>query len=120
MDVPPGIRYLVEQSPRVLAPPISVYIFISLIEAYIGLLAPRWVVVLLLLLSPPGALTVNVLYAQYLDQRNATAAGAILAPRAPDRTPGGFQTLLNEVRNAESGYIGKLTLCKRHSLVETS
>lgn len=114
MDIPPGIRYLLEQSPRILAPPISAYIFISLIEAYIGLLTPRWAVVLFLSLSLPGALTVKVLYTQYLEQRDATAAGAILAPRTPDRSPGAYRTLLNEMRNAESGYIGKS--CKFDSL----
>lgn len=119
MEVPPGIRYLAQQSPRILSPPIALYIFIYLVEAYTGFQTPRWALTGLLLLSIPAALTVKVWHAQYLDQRDATAVGAILTPRTPDRSPGGFQTLLKEMRNAESGYIGELCLYYYNSLGQT-
>lgn len=107
MELPPGIRYLAQYSHRILAPPASVFILNSVCQTNLHAEAPKWVLLLIYLLSFPVALTVTVLYDDYKIHRMAAACGAVVPVDQGDGSPGRIKTVLNASHIFEDKYLGK-------------
>lgn len=113
MELPPGIVFIVYNLPRILLPPALAYSGIRIWDIVFAIPFPEWLRIPLYLFSLPLALTCSVFYADWRDRRQAALHGAVLAPRATSRWPGGLDTLARNVQNFRSGYMGmsKWTIC---------
>ncbi|KAH7888187.1 cytochrome P450 [Phlebopus sp. FC_14] len=107
MELPPGIVYLAYNLHRILLPPAVTYAGVRVCSLIFDSSVPRWLQIVLYLLSLPLALTCNVFYTELRDRRQAALQGAVLAPRVASKWPGGLDTLrsLRDVRN--SNYMGE-------------
>ncbi|KAJ7614903.1 cytochrome P450 [Roridomyces roridus] len=81
--IPPGLIYLSKQIPRILAPAASCYLARIILYRFCDIAIPTWLAVLAYIFSGPLVLTVFVQYYIWKDRREASAAGAVLAPNLP-------------------------------------
>ncbi|KAJ7168966.1 cytochrome P450 [Mycena filopes] len=98
MPLPPGIVYLAQQLPRLLAPPLAVYAAKLIAELRFGAVIPTWTVATACVLSGPVFLTVIVQYRLYVVRREAAALGAVIAPAVPNWI-GGINMLFSNQEN---------------------
>ncbi len=63
-----------------------------------------------MLFSIPFVLTLRILWDDLSIRIEAKRAGAILAPKVPDRSPGGIATLIRTAKIVKGGYLGKYLL----------
>lgn len=101
-NLPPGIRYLIERSPRLVSPPALVYLAT---RAYGVQLATRWLV-LAMLASLPLTLMLAVAWDEVYIRWDAARRGVVLPPRMGDWTPGSILSLVKNVRGVETFYPG--------------
>ena len=108
MEIPPGIVYLIQRLPRILTPPVLVYIVNFVCQSHLGIQLPNWVLPLSYALCFPAVLAATVLYRDVINSREAAALGAVLPTAVGGSSPGGIMFLFNALRDAKSGYPGKL------------
>lgn len=89
MQVPPGLIYLSARIPRLLLPPLCVYLCNWAFQPHV----PKWALILSYFLSLPTALMISVCYADIRTKVEARRLGATFAPRVPDWTPGSLKTI---------------------------
>ncbi|KAJ7703697.1 cytochrome P450 [Mycena rosella] len=106
MALPPGVLYLSNLLPGVLAPPIGAYFVKWLLDTYLNIHAPRWVFAPLCLLSFPLVLTCRVQYKMWADRRAAAAHGAVLPPALPSSI-GGLDLIRAARRGMADSYPGE-------------
>lgn len=104
LSLPPGVIYLVQQSPSILAPPLLTYGLVHFLEWQVS----TWVLVLALLLSLPLALTVVVMWDEVYVRIEAARRGAALPPKISDPYPGGLKGLINSLKPSKTRYPGDL------------
>ncbi|KAJ7775357.1 cytochrome P450 [Mycena metata] len=97
MTLPPGFRYLAQQLPRILAPPLVVYCGILGAQRF-GSDIPAWAITTACVLSGPALLTIIVQYRDFMVRRKAAALGAIVAPALPSWI-GGLNLLFSSQEN---------------------
>ncbi|KAJ7023152.1 cytochrome P450 [Mycena alexandri] len=98
MALPPGIGYLAQQLPRLLAPPLVVYCVKLVVELRLGTEIPAWVTTTACVLSGPVLLTIIVQYRDFIVRRQAAALGAVVAPSLPGWI-GGINMLFSSQEN---------------------
>lgn len=108
MHIPPGILYLSQRLPALLAPATFTYICASVACPYFGFHVSKYIVLLMCLLALPVALLVSVMYDDYLNARHANGLGAVMPPQVRDRWPGGLSLLAKGLRHAKAGYPGRV------------
>ncbi|KAH0839505.1 cytochrome P450 [Lanmaoa asiatica] len=108
MEPPPGIVFIILNSPRTVLPPALAFCGIKLWGTLFNLHVPIWLQVPLYVASFPLALACSVVYADFWDRRQAAINGAILAPQVPSKLPGGLDLLLSSIQNFRSGYMGEV------------
>lgn len=106
MELPPGIAFIVTNTHRIVLPPAIALCGIKLWATLYNVSMPIWLQLSLCVASFPLVLACSGAYADYRDRRQAALNGAILAPRAPTKWPGGLDLLLAMTRNLRSGYLG--------------
>lgn len=107
MPVPPGITYLYQHSARLLLPPTLVLLCYKLCRAYLDLPElSTWLLSLALLISLPLSLTSTVVYADYVNERDAARHGARLPPPVQGKLPFGLSLLADGMKNFKTGYPG--------------
>ena len=105
-EFPPGIKFIIAISPRILVPPALTIVGTKLCDLLFDLCMPDWLCFLLSLASLPFALACTLVYRDFRDSRQAVLSGASLAPTVPSKLPGGLDLLISSLRNARDGYIG--------------
>lgn len=110
MHLSPGIVYLGSNFHHLLIPPTFVYVVYRVCQEYFNSHIPKWLVILASVMAFPVAFTFKVLYKIHVDERQATALGAVMPPRLPDPYPGGLQTLARVIHQVETGYLGRYIL----------
>ncbi|EMD32739.1 hypothetical protein CERSUDRAFT_118474 [Gelatoporia subvermispora B] len=108
MAVPPGLVYLFNRLPGVLAPPVVVYFSNILCRNYCGLVLPTWGLVLLYILSLPTALFLAVQWRRFTNYRNAARLNAVMPPTVEYRWPGGMDSVRKVVHASKHGYLGEM------------
>ncbi|KAF8185162.1 cytochrome P450 [Pholiota molesta] len=103
-ELPPGIRYLLRSTHKLLSPPALAWVIIRFVEAKCNVQISTFWSVLALVLSLPLALTISVMYDELYIRFDAARKGAVLAPRVGDASPGGFNNLLEAIRSQKGGY----------------
>lgn len=106
MALPPGIVFLAQYSYYLIGPPAFVYIVTRVADEFLGIYAPTWLFILECLLAFPLALTLQVQWTLYEERRGAAAHGAVMPPRLPDDSIGGYKTLARTLAQFKTGYIG--------------
>jgi hypothetical protein len=106
MALPPGIIYLGHNLHYLVIPPACVYTINLLIEEAFGFHVPGWLIIVASVLAFPIAFTAIVFYKLHVDKREAAAHGAVLPPCPPDKSIGGYKTLLRGMAHSKTGYIG--------------
>lgn len=106
MEFPPGIVYLIQRLPHILTPPTMIYICTLILSAYSNISITGWTLVSALVLSLPAALSITVLWSDFLIYRDARAHGAALPPSIPDSSPGGLLSLLRAMKESKTRYPG--------------
>ncbi|KAJ7607751.1 cytochrome P450 [Roridomyces roridus] len=101
-SLPPGIVYLSKQLPRLLAPAATCFVTKHALELYLGVVIPTWLSTLAYTLSGPLFLTVVVQYSDYIDRRDAAAAGAVMCPNLPGSI-GGLNMLFTSMEDMYPG-----------------
>ncbi|KAF8896770.1 cytochrome P450 monooxygenase pc-3 [Gymnopilus junonius] len=107
MHLPPGPRYVLENSVNLLTPPALTFLSAKIYYA-LGFEAPLWVVVLLGCCSIPFAIFLRVWNKSTTDRRSAREYVATLSPRVYDKWPGGITLLAQMVDNLKNGYPGDI------------
>ncbi|EGO04179.1 hypothetical protein SERLA73DRAFT_173607 [Serpula lacrymans var. lacrymans S7.3] len=108
IQLPPGIILIFRRLPRLLLPPVSIYILLRVCDAVLDVSVPYWLQFLAYILSIPLTPMVSVIYTDYVDSREAAARGAVLPPRATSKWPAGLDILLRMVANSKTGYMGEV------------
>jgi len=103
-DMPPGIRFLAQQLPKILTPPAFTFLAAWLLRAFQVTFLSKWLLFLAMVLSLPFSLTCIVMWNKYRVLLEAAQVGAVLPPTVPDRSPGGIASLLKLLR---PGYLGQ-------------
>ena len=107
-NLPPGVLYLFQRSPRILSPPALTYGIVRFIGANYEInISTRWLV-LAMVMSLPLALTLSVLRDELSIHMDASKRGAMLPPRMRDPYPGGAKGLINEAKEFKEGYPGSV------------
>ncbi|KAJ7239178.1 cytochrome P450 monooxygenase pc-3 [Mycena haematopus] len=83
MHLPPGIRYLANQLPRILAPPLLIYCAKLALELRLGIVVPTWITTTACLLSWPALFVIPLQYRDFQHRREAAAHGAVIPPALP-------------------------------------
>ena len=105
-DLPPGVLYLLQRSPRILSPPALTYGIVRFVGAKCEIYISTWWLVLAMIMSLPLALTLSVLHDEVSIHMEASKRGAMLPPRARDPYPGGAKTLISGSKQLKEGYLG--------------
>ncbi|KIM42749.1 hypothetical protein M413DRAFT_123126 [Hebeloma cylindrosporum] len=105
-DLPPGLLYLIQSSPRILSPPALTYGIARFVGANYGIYISTWWLVLAMVMSLPVALMCSVLREEVSIRLEASKRGAVLPPRFRDPYPGGTQGLVSGLRQFKKGYPG--------------
>ncbi|KAF8890381.1 cytochrome P450 [Infundibulicybe gibba] len=104
MHLPPGIKYLLRLSPRIIGPPLLIYLANLFFHTYLHVVLPQWYLVAGYSFCIPLALLFEVQYFNFVNHRAAARLGAVLPPRVGDWTPGGIGSLLAATRAFKTGY----------------
>lgn len=112
IDLPPGIVYLSQRLPKLVAPPLLAYVLGILARSQTSIDIPDWAIPVAIVLSLPAALTAKVQWQLFKDRRGAARFGAVLPPAIPDQygLPGGLGFVINSGKEVAVGYPGALTL----------
>lgn len=107
MSKPPGLVYLYQQSPRLILPPAFVLLCYKLSRSCLNVPELHaWFLVLAMLFSLPLSLSLSVVYADYVNERDAAKQGARLPPQVHGKLPFGLSLLAAGVKNFKRGYPG--------------
>jgi hypothetical protein len=107
MISPPGIIYIAQNVPFLLAPLALFYGISVVIQIHLTVQLPKWIIVVAFLLSHPFHLFATTLYTDYVNARTVAAYGATFPPRVESRLPFGLSNLRIMVTNFKKGYSGK-------------
>ena len=110
MELPPGVTLVTASARSILLPPAIALCGISFWQTQYNVSMPIWLQLPLCAASLPLTLACSVVYADFRERRQATANGAILAPRVPSKWPGGLDLLFATMQNFRSGYLGMYDL----------
>jgi hypothetical protein len=105
-NLPPGVLYLLQRSPRILSPPALTYGIVRFIGANYEIYISTWWLVLAMVMSLPLALTLSVQRDELSIHMEALKRGAMLPPRMGDPYPGGAKGLISEAKEFKKGYPG--------------
>jgi len=105
-EFPPGIKFIIAISPRILVPPALTICGVKLCDLLFDLCTPDWLYFLLSLASLPFVLACTLVFRDLRDSRQAALNGAFLAPSVPTKWPGDLDLLISSLRNLSGGYIG--------------
>ena len=108
IDVPPGIIYLSQRLPKLVAPPLLTYVLGILARSHTDIDLPDWAIPVAIALSLPVTLTAKVQWQLFKDRRGAARYGAVLPPAIPDQygLPGGLGFVINSGKEVAVGYPG--------------
>jgi hypothetical protein len=101
-DLPPGVLYLLQRSPKILSPLALTYA----IAHFVGTKISTWWIVLAMVTSLPLALMLSILYDEISIRVDASKRGAVLPPRVSDPYPGGAKALISGLKQLKTGYPG--------------
>ena len=105
-NLPPGVLYLLQGSPRILTPPALTYGIVRFVGQNYEIYISTWWLVLAMVMSLPLALTLSVLRDEVSIHMDASKRGAMMPPRIRDPYPGGAKGLIREVKEFKKGYPG--------------
>jgi hypothetical protein len=105
-NLPPGVLYLLQRSPRLFSPPALTYGIVRFVGANYEIYISTWWLVLAMVMSLPLALMLSVLYEEVFIRIEASKRGAMLPPRVRDPYPGGAKGLINQLKQFKKGYPG--------------
>ena len=105
-NLPPGVLYLFQRSPRLLSPPALTYGIIRFVGANYEIYIPTWWLMVAMVMSLPLALMLSVLHEEVSIRIDASKRGAMLPPRARDPYPGGAKGLISGLKQFKKGYPG--------------
>jgi hypothetical protein len=104
INLPPGVLYLLQRSPRLLSPPALAYGIVRFIDVNYETDISTWWLMVSMLMSLPLALTLSVLRDEISIRIEASKRGAVLPIRFKDPYPGGVVGLINGLKQLKNGY----------------
>ena len=107
MAVPPGILFLIPVLPRVIAPPLLVYVLLWVCEQCLGYSAPFWLSAIAYVGSWPLALAALVYSRNFRDWRKAKSLGAVMPPVIEYSWPGNPEMVIRTMRSDGQKIIGQ-------------
>ncbi|OCH88145.1 cytochrome P450 [Obba rivulosa] len=108
MAVPPGLWYIFNRFPGVLAPPAIVYVASILCRNYYRIDIPTWALVPAYVFSLPLALFLAVQWRRFANNRNAARLNAVLPPMVDFKWPGSIDNIRKVVHATKHGYLGEM------------
>ncbi|KAF8959382.1 cytochrome P450 [Flammula alnicola] len=105
-DLPPGIAYLIQRSPRILSPPALTYVVLRFLESAYDVPVSAGLLTLGMVLSLPLALTISVMWDEFYIRFDAAKRGAVLPPRVGDPYPGSLGALIKGIKTLKTAYPG--------------
>jgi hypothetical protein len=124
LEIAPGILYLLRFSPRLLLPPTIIYLLHYAPSSYILTYLGQTSVIpdlsfdllpfkasshlaIAMIASVPLALAASIIWEQVKIRYEAKRLGAVLPPRRRDWWPAGVGSLIRQVKEIKSGYLGE-------------
>lgn len=115
IELPPGIRYLLQSAHKLLAPPVLAWAITRVVETHFEVhIATIWTGIVMLL-SLPLALTISVMWDELYIRYDAARMGAEMPPRVGDTSIGGYKSLMQAIKSHKEGYPadGFVQVCKK-------
>ena len=104
INLPPGVLYLLQRSPRLLSPPALTYGIVRFVGANYEIYIPTWWLIVAMVMSLPLALTLSVLHEEVSIRIDVLKRGAELPIRVRDPYPGGAKALISGLKQFKKGY----------------
>jgi len=104
-NLPPGLQYLFQRSPRIFSPPALTYGIVRFVGSNYEIYISTWWLVVAMVMSLPLALMLSVLHQEVFIRIDASKRGAMLPPRVKDPYPGGAKALVSR-QQFKNGYPG--------------
>ena len=105
-NLPPGVLYLLQRSPRLLSLPALTYGIVRFLSASYEISISTWWLMVAMVLSLPLALSLSVLHEEVSIRIEASKLGAMLPIRVRDPYPGGAKALITTIKQRQKGYPG--------------
>ncbi|KAF8632403.1 hypothetical protein AX17_004844 [Amanita inopinata Kibby_2008] len=109
--LPPGLVWIIQRLPSLVAPLALVHLLRKSVSAYIGFTLPIWATVLAGILLLPFAFALQIQLKNYKDRRDAEKLGAVLPPVIKDESiwPFGIGILKRNLQSfTNNEYLGEL------------
>ncbi|KAF8301042.1 cytochrome P450 [Clavulina sp. PMI_390] len=103
---PPGIYYLAEVFPKLAAPPLTIFLALSLLSRAGGVFS-SWTYLILIVLANPALSFVKDLWNDFSIQRQARNLNAKLLPLRQSRLPGGYDLIKEMLKSRREDYVGE-------------
>ncbi|KAF8893052.1 cytochrome P450 monooxygenase pc-3 [Infundibulicybe gibba] len=104
MELPPGPRYLLQNSPRYLATSFLAFISLHTLTDFFSISLPRSILILASFCARPGATLTRRYYQSFRDKRNAARLGVEIAPMAYDPWPAGIGLISTMINSQKYGH----------------
>src|ERR1700710_2994366 len=101
MNLPPGVSFLLRQSPNIVLPPCITYAFLNFLVTNGYLFIPSWVLPILSLLTLPVLFAVPIIWKDRKDARLLQIMGADPLPLLQDSSFAGTHAIGLMIKNIE-------------------
>lgn len=105
--LPPGVPFVLYNSVRIAAPPLTILSAYHLANRFFGVALSSWILALVCLFSTPGLAVLYIWNRDRTYEREAVKMGATLPPRVRGKLPGNFDVLLMFGHLFKTGYLGR-------------